>query len=236
MPRRLFLVSAVMIGLALAGGVARAQQGRVWADDDKRDRDFNKLWSNAINDTVSPPLQGNIDRYNANAAGGLPFSAESTATLDIRTLRSVALFLRCIGPASGDTSGTLRFAVQVRFHPILSQDSTSTFPWYRNAGVMGAALPDSIGQTYTATGVQPGITAQAGEFIVVFQQRNIQRTVGAHQFVGFNGIYIPVFSGKAERVYAPYMSVRVRQISPIYTTVVDATKPRIILTVAGSPL
>ena len=194
--------------------------GNAQFSDVSRDRSSWLIWSNAINDTVSAPTQANILTT--------PFSAESTATLDVSTLRSVGLFLRYAPGAPVDTSQVYRFAVQVRAHPVQSQDSSSTYVWHKQMlEPVDAAGQDSIGHHVNSI-AQTG--AQTGEIIVDFSNKRYMPSA-FRSWSGQTGIYFIVAVRDGSTLWAPYMSIRVRCIGPL-----AGPKPRIRVDVVGTPL
>jgi hypothetical protein len=181
------------------------------------DRDAWMIWTNAINDTIS-------SASNQNS----PFSAESTATLNVSTLRTVTAFIKWV-PPGGDTTSTYSYAVQVRAHIVQSQDSSSTGIWHRPRTLIAAGdAPDSVG--HLPASKLNVYNAATGEFILQFNNARYLPT--AHRsWNGQTGIYVHIASRDGNAFWAPYMSIRIRNLGPNL-----AGKSLIRMDVLGTPL
>ena len=186
-------------------------------------RTANVIWSNAINDTISPPATPN--------ALVMAWSAESTATLDVSTLHTIGLFFRFIPGAPIDSTATSRFAIQIRAHPVSSQDSASTFIWRGFNSSYSGTGTDSVGHALAAFVQQQTDVTSRGEFVLQFPHRHYS---GASQIPlsGQTGTYIVLTTKGGEPFWAPYMSIRVRLMTPS----TSAGKPRVRLDIVGTPL
>lgn len=224
-------IYGTLSGSITSDSVARVPRidsnGNFMIVDAARDRTSNLYWSNAINDTVSPPATVRSEV--------MAWSAESTATLDVSSCRSIGLFIRFAPGAPVDTAVVTRFAVQVRAHPVQSQDSSSTYVWHPFRSAYSGTGTDSVGQTNPAFTQQQTEVSNRGEFVVAFSNRHYGATVvtpSQHPYSGQLGVYVRLVGKGGEPFWAPWMSVRIRLVTPS----TSAGKPRIRLDIAGSPL
>jgi hypothetical protein len=182
------------------------------------DRDAWMVWTNAINDTIS-------SASNQNS----PFSAESTAVLNVSTLRTITAFIKWNPTTGGDTSSTYTYAVQVRAHNVQSEDSSTTAIWHRPRALVAAGdAPDTVG--HNPISKLNVYNAASGEFILQFNVARYLPT--AHRsWNGQTGIYVLIASRDGGGFWAPYMSIRIRNLGPNL-----AGKSYVRMDVMGSPL
>lgn len=178
-------------------GAKTNESGSQHVTETNPDRDANLTFSSIISNTAL-----------ASGAG------DSSAVLDTHDMR-LGMLLFKITPSTG--TGTLtRLAVQVRVHLNGGSDSTATFPIYFNAfkdapAVVSAAV-DTANSGHQLVG--SATAPWSGEFVVTASSgRNSPGSAVAATVWSYpNGIAIPLNNIFGREVYAPYISVRVRNI------------------------
>ena len=143
-------------------------------------------------------------------------AADSSAVLDTHRMRLGTLLFKVV-PGTG-VSTHYRLAVQVRIHLNGADDSLSTFSVMRDFGGDGLARASTAGADTSAGGHY--ITGSAtvpwsGEFVVsAARNRNAPGSgVAAVAFSYPSGIAVPLSNFYGRDIWAPYISVRVRNIS-----------------------
>jgi hypothetical protein len=174
------------------------------------------IWTAAINDTVSPPTQANIDGGNTS-----PFAAESTGVLSVSNLQSCALRIQ-VWPAAGDTTNPVRFAVAVKAVTSTTGDTLTSAIWSRWTASALVASPDSSVHLIT-----PITNARLGEFAVAFDSKAYLPSAFRNWTPG-NAKYIVLWGSRSEPFSAPFMRVVVRCIGPL-----GGGKPRVRVDVVG---
>ena len=225
------LATAAIVGLALFASLALAQGGegqKVYNWSGQRTLVVNR--ADSTQHVTSGDASGNasvVEQYpipdmtisQANIiynAALIVGAADSSAVLDVHRMRHGMLLFK-ITPSVG--AGRInRIAVQVRAHLGGGNDSLTTFAFYPYGQSDQGAQATIASQTDTTT-VGHLITGSAsapysGEFTIVANGvRNSTGAAGAGQAYAYpNGIAIPIESLFGRTFWAPYMSVRVRNL------------------------
>jgi hypothetical protein len=227
---RRILVS--LLGLALfantlyAGGeaqdgkpvipVAPVQGGIYWADTTERIQSMDNNGNLKV--AESAPMfdqygvaQDIIGPRTLNAA-----AADSSLPIDSHAWRVTGIYIKAT-PRTG-VNTISRLAVQVRAHLNGASDSNSVYVWYpvpsaMSLGGNSVAGPDTtmtVGHATTGSASAPW----SGEFTVVVNGNRSAPASGvaATAFAYPNGIYIPLTNYFGTAFWAPYVSVRVRNL------------------------
>lgn len=170
-----------------------------------------------LTNEADPAMDANLTFENiigpVSLASG---AADSSIILDTHRMRLGTLLLK-ITPGTGVGTHT-RLAVQIRTHLNAVDDSSSTFAIYSMFGkdqtAIGSAALDSLSGGHYVTG--SASVMWSGEFVVAgARNRNEPNTgtpVAAVAFSYPNGIGIPLQSIYGRDFYAPYISVRIRNL------------------------
>ena len=142
-------------------------------------------------------------------------SADSSAVLDTHRMRLGMLLIKA-NPVGGGTGTINRLAVQIRVHLNGQSDTSSTFAIYQygaTAVATAGALPDTISFGHLVSGSTT--TPWSGEFDIMATAARSSPISGggSNDFRSPNGIAIPLQSLFGRDSWAPYVSVRVRNIT-----------------------
>ncbi len=169
----------------------------------------------ALTSESAPAMDANLTFANVIQNSSLAVgAADSSAVLDTHRMRLGVLLFKIV-PSTG-TGVITRLAVEVRLHLNGASDSSSTFPIYLdafNAGLARASgAADTAGAGHFITGSATAL--YSGEFSVGANSgRNAPgNAVAAVAWTYPNGIAIPLSNLYGREVWAPYISVRVRNM------------------------
>lgn len=211
--------------LAVLGALALCTATVVWGDYNVLDKGTyyqnatSGLRTNSTGDVrtqeQSPAMDANLTFSNIIGATTIAVgSADSSAILDTHRMRLGMLLIKAV-PVGGGTGLINRLAVQIRVHLNGASDTSSVFAVYQYGSTQVAtadAKPDTINFGHLVTGSTT--TQYSGEFMVTSDRVRAQTNTGggANDFRSPQGIAIPLQSLFGRDLYAPYVSVRIRNI------------------------
>ena len=183
--------------------------GNLKTVDADRDRDYWTLLG-AVDDTL-----GSGTALGSSTSARLQWTAESTTVAAAYPYKRFAVAIRII-PIGGDTTNVFKLAVQVRKHTAAVADSANTFGWYSWVAGNTAAVADSIGHNYSGT-FSSGAGQQLGpwpsERVFTFQPWRGRGDLKSAQTFGWpNGVMVDLIDSNGQWFWAPYISVRVRNL------------------------
>ena len=163
----------------------------------------------------NPAMDANLTFASIISSTITAASADSSAILDTHRMRLGMLLIKA-NPSGGGTGTINRLAIQIRVHLNGQSDTSSTFAIYQygaTAVATAGALPDTIAFGHLVSGSTT--TPWSGEFdIMATADRSGPVTGGStNDFRSPTGIAIPLQSLFGRDSWAPYVSVRVRNIT-----------------------
>jgi len=193
-PGRLGSGQAVLIGGSTSDtlmGIPRVNSNRSWSVTETAPAytDFRDGSTAIIDDTTGVGM------------------ADSSAVINMGKYRLHALAIK-VDPGAGAATPFARVAISVRFHLNSQSDSASIFPVTLRRPVVAAGTADSL-TLWARLSIPPTSVAFSDREAVFVVQRD---DLAASKWGMWGTIYFPVADQFGQPLWAPYISVRIRQL------------------------